>query len=345
MAAVTPARARTSDAAWLDVRMDAAMPVDRVLRGLASAPGGLSAGEAARRLAASGPNAVRSHQARLLPVLLRQVRSPLLVLLGITATASFFVGQRSDALIIGVILGASVGLGLVNEYRAEKAAEALHSQISHRCLVVRGGHPVSVDVTGLVPGDVVGLQLGEVVPADIRLLACTELECDESVLTGESLPAEKSVAPVHEHAALADLGSCALMGTVVHAGSGRGVVVATAGQAAFGRIALGLGERHPETEFQVGLRQFSMLLVQVAGILTIGIFAVNVALHRPVMDALLFSLAIAVGISPQLLPAVVSTAWRPALGNSRSARCWSNGWFASKTSATSTSCSPTRPAR
>ena len=307
MAAVTPARARTSDAAWLDVRMAAAMPVDRVLRGLASAPGGLSAEEAARRLAASGPNAVRSHQARLLPVLLRQVRSPLLVLLGITATASFFVGQRSDALIIGVILGASVGLGLVNEYRAEKAAEALHSQISHRCLVVRGGHPVSVDVTGLVPGDVVGLQLGEVVPADIRLLACTELECDESVLTGESLPAEKSVAPVHEHAALADLGSCALMGTVVHAGSGRGVVVATAGQAAFGRIALGLGERHPETEFQVGLRQFSMLLVQVAGILTIGIFAVNVALHRPVMDALLFSLAIAVGISPQLLPAVVST--------------------------------------
>jgi Mg2+-importing ATPase len=290
-----------------DVSAASALGAADVLARVGSSDGGLSVGEAARRLADLGPNAVRSHEARFLPVLARQLRSPLLALLLVTATASYFVGERSDAVIIGLILAASVGLGLVNEYRAEKAAEALHSQIRHRCVVRRDGHPDTVDVTELVPGDVVDLQLGEVVPADIRLLSCTGLECDESILTGESVPADKGPAAVPAGAALGDLRSCALMGTIVHAGSGRGVVVATAGRAEFGRIALSLGEHRPETEFQVGLRRFSMLLVEVAGVLTVGIFVVNVALHRPVIDALLFSLAIAVGISPQLLPAVVST--------------------------------------
>jgi len=107
--------------------------------------------------------------------------------------------------------------GFVNEYRAEKTAEALHSTIRHSRLVVRDGHSRTVDVTGLVPGDVVTVQLGEVVPADLRLLATTDLECDESVLTGESVPAEKSPVPVAAGTALADLTSCALMGTVVRA--------------------------------------------------------------------------------------------------------------------------------
>ena len=248
----------------------AALPVTDVLDRLGSGPGGLPEDEAQRRLQTAGPNAVRSHRARALPVLARQLRSPLLVLLAVTALASAFVGQASDAVIIGTILLASVGLGFVNEYKAEKAAEALHSSIRHRCVVLRDGHPRTTDVTELVPGDVVDLQLGQVVPADLRLLATAGLECDESVLTGESLPAEKTPAPVPAGTPLAELGSCALMGTVVQAGSGTGVVVATGGQAEFGRIALGLGERQPETEFQVGLRKFSMLLVQVAGVLTGG---------------------------------------------------------------------------
>jgi Mg2+-importing ATPase len=293
--------------ASLAVTAAAARGADEVLASLGSSRQGLTDAEAAARLAAVGPNAVRSHRARALLVLARQLRSPLLLLLAITAVASFFVGERGDAVIIGVILVASVGLGFVNEFRAEKAAEALHSGVRHHCIVVRGGHPRTVDVTDLVPGDVVDLQLGEVVPADVRLLATAGLESDESVLTGESLPAEKSPGPVPDGAALAELSSCALMGTVVRAGSGTGVVVATGARAEFGRIAVELGERQPETEFQVGLRKFSLLLVQVAGVLTTAIFVINVLLHRPVIDALLFSLAIAVGISPQLLPAVVST--------------------------------------
>jgi Mg2+-importing ATPase len=285
----------------------AALSASEVLARLESGTAGLAEGEAARRLRVAGPNAVRSYRARALPVLLSQLRSPLLLLLAVTAIASSFLGQASDAVIIGVILLVSVGLGFVNEYKAAKTAEALHSSIRHSCVAVREGHPQRVDVTELVPGDVVDLQLGQVVPADLRLLDAVALECDESVLTGESLPAEKSADPVPAGTLLADLGCCALMGTVVRAGSGTGVVVATGGRAEFGRIAVGLSQRQPETEFQVGLRKFSMLLVTVAGVLTGAIFIINVALHKPVLDALLFSLAIAVGISPQLLPAVVST--------------------------------------
>ena len=212
-------------------------------------------------------------------------------------------------------------------------------------MVLRDGHPRATDVTELVPGDVVDLQLGQVVPADLRLLATAGLECDESVLTGESLPAEKSPAPVAAGTPLAELASAALMGTVVHAGSGTGVVVATGGRAEFGRIALGLGERQPETEFQVGLRKFSMLLVQVAGVLTTSIFVINVTLHRPIIDALLFSLAIAVGhLAAAASRGRARPAWRPGHASLPAGRSWSSAWSASRTSATSRCCSPTRPA-
>jgi Mg2+-importing ATPase len=272
-----------------------------------TADAGLSGAEAKRRLAQWGPNAVSSHRARLLPVLWHQLRSPLLVLLLVAAVASYFTGERGDAVIIGVIVGLSVGLGFVNEYRAEKAAEALHSQIRHQAVVIRDGRPVSIDVTALVPGDLVDLGLGDIVPADVRLLEATGLECEESVLTGESLPAEKDTSAVPRGTPLAELSGCALMGTVVRAGSGRGVVAATGARTEFGKIAAGLGAHPLDTEFQVGLRRFSLLLVYVAGALTTSIFVINVALHKPVIDALLFSLAIAVGITPQLLPAVVSS--------------------------------------
>ncbi len=302
---VTTAAARPAGA--LDVAGAAALPGDEVLARLGVPASGLSAAEAASRLDRIGPNAVASHRARAWPVLWHQLRSPLLLLLVVAATASYFVGEHADAVIIGVIVALSVGLGFVNEYRAERAAQALHSQIRHRTVVHRDGVPAAIDVTALVPGDVIDLRLGDVVPADVRLLDCSGLACEESVLTGEPLPVDKSVEPVPAGAALADLTGAALMGTVVHAGSARAVVVATGPRTEFGRIATGLGTRQLDTEFQYGLRRFSMLLVYVAATLTVSIFAINVVLHKPIIDALLFSLAIAVGITPQLLPAVVST--------------------------------------
>jgi Mg2+-importing ATPase len=290
MTSVKPAGAEpTTGVPSLAAAQAAALEADEVLARLGSRSAGLSADEAARRLRVVCANAVRSYRVRALPVLVRQLRSPLLLLLAVTAIASAFLGEGTDAVIIGIILAASVGLGFVNEYRAEKTAESLHPTIHHSCLMVRDGHPRIVDVTDLVPGDVVTIQLGEVVPGDLRLLATTELECDESVLTGESVPAERSPAPVAPGTPLAELTSCALMGTVVRAGSGVGVVVATRAEAEFGRIAVGLGERPPETEFQVGLCKFSALLVKVAAVLTAAIFVINVALHTPRLARQLFT--------------------------------------------------------
>jgi Mg2+-importing ATPase len=297
----------------------ASLGTEDALRDLGVVDGeGLSVQEVALRRAQCGPNAVSSHKARLLPVLWHQLRSPLLGLLLTAAVASYFVGERSAALIIGVIVALSVGLGFVNEYRAEKAAEALHDQIHHETVVIREGKPSMVDVTGLVPGDVVELHLGDVVPADVRLLEVTGLECDESVLTGESLPVDKTTDSVPAGTPLAELSGCALMGTVVNAGSGRGIIVATGARTEFGKIAAGLSTHQLDTEFQVGLRKFSMLLVYVAAALTTLIFVANVVLHKPILDALLFSLAIAVGITPQLLPAVVSSSL--AAGSRRMSR-------------------------
>jgi Mg2+-importing ATPase len=315
---VTGADVTAAPPAALAVADAAALEADDVLARLVTSADGLPSSEARARLEVYGPNAVRSHRARALAVLARQLQSPLLVLLMVTAAVSFFVGERSDAVIIGVIVGLSVGLGFVNEFRAEQAAEALHAQLRHKAVVRRDGVWTTCDVTDLVPGDIVRLEAGAVVPADVRVLAADALECDESLLTGESLPVDKHPEPVAPGAALAELTSCALMGTLVRAGSGTAVVVATGGTTEFGRIALSLGERHEETEFQVGLRRFSRLLAAVAGVLTGSIFVINLVLARPVIDALLFSLAIAVGITPQLLPAVVSTSL--ATGSRRLAR-------------------------
>ncbi|WP_043430030.1 magnesium-translocating P-type ATPase [Arthrobacter sp. FB24] len=285
----------------------AQLPVEEVLDQLESGSGGLASGEAAKRLAAVGPNAVRTHQASGWSVLGRQLGSPILILLAITAGLSLFLGDATNSIVIGVILLVSVGLGFTNEFRAERAAEALHSRVTHLAAVLRDGTMDEVGVTTLVPGDVVHLAIGAIIPADIRLLTAKDLLCDESILTGESLPVSKDPAPVTGAVALADLTSCLFMGTVVQSGSCTGVVVATGGRAEFGRIALGLGERQPQTEFQLGLKRFSYLLLQVAIVLTSLIFIANLLLQRPVIESLLFSLAIAVGITPQLLPAVVST--------------------------------------
>jgi P-type Mg2+ transporter len=296
----------------------ARLPVPQVLARLSSARSGLTSEEAGRRLGVVGANALRSHRASPWKVLARQFRSPLLVLLLVTAGISFFVGDRTDAIIIGAILALSTLLGFANEYRAELAAEDLHEQLRHKAVVCRDGSWTSCDVTDLVPGDVVRLALGGLVPADVRLMSADGLECDESVLTGESQPADKSTGPVAASASLGDLQSCAFMGTIVHAGSGEAVVVATGARTEFGKIAAGLGETQAETEFQVGLRDFSLLLAKIAMVLSASIFAINLVLGRPVIDSVLFSLAIAVGITPQLLPAVVTTSM--ATGSRRLAR-------------------------
>ncbi len=293
---------------WRGLELEAAAAAEatRVLETLGSSEDGLTPQDAARRLAEVGPNALRSHGASAWRVLANQLRNPLLPLLVIAALVSGFTGQVTDAGIIVVMAFLSVGLGFFNEFRSEKAVEELHEQVRHRATAVREGRHTTIDVTELVPGDVVLLSVGDVVPADVRLLAVDRFECDEAVLTGESLPAEKQVAPVEHATSPIDLPPCAFMGTVVRSGTARAVVVRTGSGTRFGAIAMRLGERHPETAFQRGLRDFSKLLVRVTALLVIAIFVVNLVVGRPLIDAVLFSLAIAVGLTPQLLPAIVT---------------------------------------
>jgi len=285
----------------------ASLPVSEVLRDLGSSPQGLTAAQVDAARAAVGSNVIRPHRANAAAVLLRQFRNAVLLLLLGTAALAGVLGDMTDAVIIGVILIASVGLGFVNEYAAERATARLMDALSQSAVVVREGRTVSVPVGNLVPGDVVRLSMGCRVPADLRLIETTDLSCDESVLSGESLPSDKSTDPVAAGAAIADRQDMAFMGTIARGGAGLGVVVATGARTEIGRLAAGLDRRTPETAFQAGLRRFSLLLVWVAAALVATVLITGVLLGRPLIQSVLFALAIAVGVTPQLLPAVVNS--------------------------------------
>ncbi len=282
------------------------MPAQAVLAALGTSAQGLSGAEAARRLA-DGANVLEARRVSWFHVLVRQFASPLQALLVGAAAMSFATGDHLNASIIVAILLGSALLGFANEFRAEKTAADLHERISHTVVVVRDGSERQLPVRELVPGDLIRVGLGNIVPADARVLDAVGLETDEGVLTGESAAVEKSGDPVPAGSDLADLTDSLLMGTVVHAGSARAVVTATGRDTEFGRIAAGLAQGLPETSFQRGLKEFSLMLLWVGVFLTVGILVINLILQRPFLDSVLFSLAIAVGITPQLLPAVVST--------------------------------------
>ena len=283
----------------------ATLSPDAVLARLASSPYGLSAAEVAHRQIEFGPNALGTHQVHAISVLLRQLRNPILILLLLAALVSELTGGGTNAVIIAAIVVLSVGLSFFNEFRAEVAMSALRAKIRLDTEVCRDGQTTRVAVTELVPGDVVSLRIGALIPADLRLLKVDELECDEAVLTGESLPVEKSADATTGREPL-DQPGCAFMGTIVHQGSATAVVVETGTRTAFGVIAAGLAEKPSQTAFEVGLSRFSRFLFTVAALLTAFIFAVNIVLARPVIEALLFSLAIAVGIAPEMMPAIVT---------------------------------------
>ena len=291
----------------LDLQMASGLQSDEVLSRLGTSPEGLTSDDAARRLAQSGLNAVVQTRNTAWDVFLRQLKNPFLLLLVATAVLSIVLGDRNDAYIILAIVALSVGLGFVNEYRAESAVADLQKRVSPNATVKRDGVMKAIPVPELVPGDLVELTVGDIVPADLRLIEVHALECDESALTGESIPAEKIVRAVAAGATPLDLADCAFMGTVVKNGAGHGVVVATGKRAALGTVAKSLASQPPETAFEQGLSAFSRLLIQITVGLTVSIFAANALLHHGTwLDSLLFALAIAIGITPQLLPAIVT---------------------------------------
>jgi Mg2+-importing ATPase len=241
-----------------------------------------------------------------LRILLGQFASPIVVLLAAAAALSLAVGERTDGSIILGILLASGLLGFWQEHRAGDAVARLLSTVRTTATVRRDGAEREVPLDEVVPGDVVLLRAGTTVPGDALLLESRDLYVDEAALTGESFPAGKVAGTVAADAALARRSGAVVLGTHVVSGLATAVVVRTGARTEFGAIAHRLALRPAETEFEHGVRRFGYLLLYVAATLALVILAVNVALRRPVLDSLLFTLALAVGLTPQLLPAIVS---------------------------------------
>ena len=304
-AAGTP-DASTAEPQELELSATATLPVADVLSRLGSSDAGLSSAEASRRLAMYGPNVLAAHGVSAWSVLARQLRSYLLLLLLVAAVVSAVVGDLTEALIIGAIMAMSIGLSFFNEYRSEKAVEELHSQIKHLAAVDRDGAPAEIAVTQLVPGDVVHLRVGDVIPADLRLLEVHELECDESVLTGESQATEKTAdaQPPGDSPLIFARARSWARSSAAATGAASSFARARAPRSARSRCAWASGR--DMTAFQQGLQDFSRLLATVTAVLAGSIFVINAALGRSLLQSALFALAIAVGLTPQLLPAIVT---------------------------------------
>jgi Mg2+-importing ATPase len=284
-----------------------AVPAPEVARQLDSSAQGLAGEEAERRLARFGPNVVGEHvELTRLAVLWNQLRSPLLLLLLFAAAVSVATGEWVDAAIIVAIVLASAAIGYTREFRAQSAAAQLRSRVQVHATVLRDGARQSVPVHDVVPGDVVLLSAGSVVPADCALLDATDFFVNEAVLTGESYPVRKAPGTAGADAQLAQRTNCVFLGTNVRSGSSRALVVSTGKATEFGAIAHRLELRPPETEFDRGVRQFGHLLLTAMSVMTIAVLAINLLLERPLVETLLFSIALAVGLSPELLPAVLS---------------------------------------
>ncbi len=264
---------------------------------------GLTSKEARRRLESCGEPSSRRHGR--LGLLFSQFTSPIVLILIAAAVLSAIAGQRTDTLIILAIVFGSGLIGFWQESGAADAVEALLARVRVLTSILRDGTEVAVPAEEVVPGDIVLLKAGDLIAADCLVLEVTDLHLDEASLTGETYPVEKFRGPLHEMTPLGKRRNCLFRGTHVVSGTGSALAVKTGAATEFGRISGRVGRGRPEAEFERGLRRFGYLLMESTLVLLIVILAINVALGRPPMDALLFSAALAVGLTPQLLPAIV----------------------------------------
>lgn len=275
---------------------------------LKSSPEGLSGAEASRRLAQSRKGASLHARDSDLRLLLRQFRSPLVLLLLVAMSISASLGDRLDALIVFGVIAMSTLMGFWQERRAAHALAALLNVIQTHSTVLRDGNAVELPSDRVVAGDVILLNAGDAIPGDGLLLEARDLFIDESVLTGESYPAEKEafITTGEQSPEAPQPNVCVYEGTHVISGTARVLVAKTGSETELGKIGEHLQSQAPETNFETGLRRFGEMLMQLTLVLVISIFAINTFFQRPVLESFTFALALAVGITPELLPAIVS---------------------------------------
>jgi P-type Mg2+ transporter len=274
---------------------------------LESGPGGLSLDSAATKLRLAGPNSVEDASFLSAPrLLLRQIESPLMLILIVAAATSLLLQQWVDSAIILAIVFGSTLLGFFQEYRASAAVEALKRRLALTCRVMRDGVERTVPVSTVVPGDLVLLSAGNLIPADGLVIEAEDFLVNEASMTGEPFPVEKQPGIVKPEAALSARTNAVFLGSSVRSGTAKVLVAETGRRTAFGAIAGRLKARPPDTDFARGVRQFGYLLLRVMIVIVLFVLTVNLLLERPVIESLLFAVALAVGLSPELLPAIVS---------------------------------------
>ena len=256
-----------------------------LLAALSSAPTGLAQAEAESRLKQVGPNALEQRrQATALRLFLNQFRSPLVLILIFAAIVSAVVGEWVDAsIVLAVVLGSTI-LGFTQEYMAGNAVEKLRSQVTIKSNVLRDREPRALPSEQIVPGDVVNLSAGSLIPADGILLDAQDFFVSQAVLTGETFPVEKTAGAVAEDASLAERTNCVFMGTSVRSGTAQVLIVQTGKGTVFGQIAEHLNLRPQETEFERGIQRFGYLLTRVMLVMVIIVLAVNILLKKPAIE-------------------------------------------------------------
>lgn len=283
------------------------IPADQALQRLNTTPDGLTNREASERLERYGANLLRPRR-RTDPftLFLSQFKSPIILILLFAAVLSFFLQDRATALIIMAIIIISGFLGFWQEKGAVDAVEKLLAIVEVKTTVLRDGKQVDIPIDEAVPGDITILNAGDSIPGDCLILESSDLFVDEATLTGETYPVEKEAGVVPTETPLARRSNALFMGTHVVSGSAKAVIVRTGKDTEFGKVSESLKLRAPETEFEHGVKVFGYFLLEVTLMLVVAIFAINVYLNRPVLESFLFSLALAVGLTPQLLPAIIS---------------------------------------
>ncbi|HEY7228662.1 MAG TPA: magnesium-translocating P-type ATPase [Nitrososphaeraceae archaeon] len=268
---------------------------------------GLTSSQAKQRLISYGKNLVKSNKRNnSLSLLISQFKTPIIIIFIFTALLSFFLGEKEDGLIIIIIVVISGVLGFWQEKRASDAVNKLLAIVEPKCKVIRDGKLQEVISEAVIPGDIVVLKSGDSVPADCLILECNDLFVNEATLTGESYPSEKSVHTLPRETPLRDRVNCLFKGTFIVSGAAKAIITRTGASTELGNISESLRQRAPETEFEHGVRRFGYFLLEITLMLVISTFVINIYFHRPVLDSFLFSLALAIGITPQLLPAIIS---------------------------------------
>jgi Mg2+-importing ATPase len=287
------------------------LPANELLARLNTSTTGLSCQEAEKRLEVYGRNELAKKKKRAAIIdFLSRFKSPLVIILVIAGAISAALGSVPSVVVIYTMVFLSVSLAYYQETNASKAAELLREKVATSATVLRDNVKQEIKLQFIVPGDIIYLSAGDLTPADARVIDAKDLFVNQSALTGESFPVEKTSAPLKgKEASITEWNNYFFMGTSIVSGTASAVVVRTGGLTEYGKIAQRLVEKAPETEFEKGIRKFGFLIMQVTFVLVLFVFLINALLHpdtNGILQALLFAVALAVGLTPELLPMIIT---------------------------------------